>query len=160
VFKELKKLGLPPSDLADDGSFIRRATIDIAGRLPTKDETEQFIGDKDASKYEKLIDRLLDSKEYADYFANKWGAILRNRRKAAKEDARPTVGFPDWIRDSLAANKPYDQFVRDILTATGKEVEVPPVIWYREVKETTTQMEDAAQLFMGQRLACARCHHH
>ncbi|OAI54709.1 S-layer protein [Planctomycetaceae bacterium SCGC AG-212-F19] len=160
VFKELKKLGLPPSDLADDGSFIRRATIDITGRLPTKEETEQFSADKDAGKYEKLIDRLLDSKEYADYFANKWGAILRNRRKAANEDAKPTVAFHDWIRNSLAANKPYDQFVREILTATGKEIEVPPVIWYREVKETTAQMEDAAQLFMGQRLACARCHHH
>jgi hypothetical protein len=160
VFKELQKLGLPPSALTDDGGFIRRATIDIAGRLPTREETEQFLADKEAGKYEKLIDRLVDSKEYTDYFANKWGAILRNRRKAATEDAKPTVAFHAWIRDSLAANKPYDQFVREILTATGKEVEVPPVIWYREVKETTAQMEDTAQLFLGQRLACARCHHH
>jgi hypothetical protein len=160
VFKELKKLGLPPSELADDGTFLRRATIDICGRLPTKEETEQFLADKDAGKYEKLIDRLVDSKEYADYFANKWGAVLRNRRKAANEDPKPTVAFHEWIRNSLAENKPYDQFVREILTATGKAVEVPPVIWYREVKEPTAQLEDVAQLFMGQRLACARCHHH
>jgi len=160
VFKELKTLGLPPSDLADDSTLIRRATIDIAGRLPTRDETEKFLADTDAAKFEKLIDRLLDSPEYADAFANKWGAILRNRRRAATEDARPTQAFHQWIRTSLAENKPYDQFVWDILTATGKEVEVPPVIWYREVKETTAQMEDAAQLFLGQRLACARCHHH
>src|SRR5262245_2960316 len=160
VFKQLTKLGLPPSDLCDDATFVRRATIDIAGRLPTKDEVEKFLADRDAKKYEKLIDRLLDSGEYADYFANKWSAVLRNRRKSDKDDPKATFAFHAWIRDSLAKNRPYDQFVRAVLTATGEEIKEPPVVWYREVKEATAQLEDSAQLFLGQRLQCARCHHH
>jgi hypothetical protein len=160
VFKQLKKLGLPPSDLCDDATFLRRATLDIAGRLPTREEVEQFLADKGPNKAERLVDRLLDSGDYADYFANKWSAILRNRRKSDKDDPKPTFAFHAWIRDSLATNKPYDQFVREVLTAAGEEVKSPPVVWYREVRETTAQLEDAAQLFLGQRLQCAKCHHH
>src|SRR5207302_7552938 len=73
---------------------------------------------------------------------------------------KPTLAFHDWIRDSLQENKPYDVFVREILTATGEEIKTPPVIWYREVKDQTAQLEDTAQLFLGQRIGCARCHHH
>ena len=160
VFKRLKQLGLPPSDLCDDATFLRRATLDIAGRLPTKDEAAAFVADKAADKREKLIDRLLDSKDYADFFANKWGAILRNRRQSATDGTAPTTAFHNWIRDSLLANKPYDQFVREVLTATGEEIKTPPVVWFRELKDPTAQMEDVAQLFLGQRIACAKCHHH
>jgi Protein of unknown function (DUF1549)/Protein of unknown function (DUF1553) len=160
VFKQLKKLGLPPSQPADDGTFIRRATIDIAGRLPTKEEVEQFRADQDPKKHEKLIDRLLDSGDYADYFALKWSAILRNRRKTDKDDPKPTFAFHAWIRESLAKNLSYDQLVRGVLTATGEEVKTPPVIWYREVRDPAAQLEDTAQLFLGQRLQCAKCHHH
>jgi hypothetical protein len=160
VFKQLKELGLPPSALCDDGTFLRRVTLDIAGRLPTKEETLQFLEDSDSAKYEKLIDRLLASGDYADYFANKWSAVLRNRRASDKDDPKPTVAFHDWIRDSLEKNKPYDQFVREVLTATGEMGESPTLVWYREVKDPTSQLEDVAQLFLGQRIQCARCHHH
>jgi hypothetical protein len=160
VYKQLTRLGLPPSALCDDGTFIRRATVDIAGRLPTSEEVDSFIKDQSADKYEKLVDRLLDSDEYAGYFANKWSAILRNRRKTDKDDPKPTFAFHAWIREAVKENMPYDQFVRDLLTATGKEVESPPVVWYREVQEPTAQVEDVAQLFLGQRIGCARCHHH
>lgn len=160
VFKRLKDLGLPPSEVCDDSTFIRRVMLDIAGRLPTKDETEKFIADKAADKREKLVDSLLDGKDYPEYFANKWSAVLRNRRKAANENIAPTQAFHDWIRDSIRDNKPYDQFVREILTVKGEEIKDPPVVWYRELKEPTAQMEDTAQLFLGQRLACAKCHHH
>ena len=160
VFKQLKQLGLPPSPLADDATLLRRATIDIAGRLPTKDEAENHLADKSADKYEKLVDRLLESGDYADYFANKWSAVLRNRRRSEKDDIKPTQAFRAWIRDSLDRNRPFDQFVREVLTATGKEIETPAVQWYREVREATAQSEDVAQLFLGQRIACAKCHHH
>ncbi|MBL8792342.1 MAG: DUF1553 domain-containing protein, partial [Planctomycetia bacterium] len=160
AFAQMKKLGLPPSDLADDGTFIRRATIDIAGRLPKKEEVEVFLADQSAERVEKLIDRLLASPEYADYFANKWSAVLRNRRKAANQDPKPTIAFHTWIRNSLHENLPYDQFVREVITATGEEQDNPKVIWYREVKDMGSQVEDTAQLFLGQRLACAKCHHH
>lgn len=160
VFKQLKKLGLPPSQLASDSDFLRRVTIDICGRLPTLDETKQFLTETDEKKYEKLIDRLLASKDYADYFANKWSAILRNRRKSEKDDPKPTAAFHQWIREKLHANKPFDEIVRGLLTASGEEIKNPPVIWYREVREANDQIEDIAQLFLGQRIQCARCHHH
>lgn len=160
VFQRLKQLGLPPSPLCDDAAFLRRATLDIAGRLPTVKETEAFGADISADKYENLVDRLLASDDYADHFAQKWSAILRNRRKSDKDDAKPTQAFHAWIRATLKENQPYDHLVRGVLTATGEEVKTPAVIWYREVRDAASQLEDVAQLFLGQRLACAKCHHH
>jgi uncharacterized protein DUF1549/uncharacterized protein DUF1553 len=160
VFKQLKKLGLPPAELTDDGTFLRRVTIDIAGRLPTLEETDAFLANKDPKRHEQLVDRLLDSKDYADYFASKWSAILRNRRKTPQEDPKSTFAFHAWIRDAMDKNLPYDQFTRDVLTATGEEIKTPPVQWYREVKDASSQLEDMAQLFLGQRIGCAKCHHH
>jgi hypothetical protein len=160
VFRRLRELGLPPSEQCDDGTFLRRATVDVAGRLPTKEETDQFLADRDGNKQEKLIDRLLASGDYADYFAGKWSAVLRNRRASDKDDPKPTFAFHAWIRESLAENKPYDRFVREVLTAAGEPEQDAPVVWYREVKDPAAQVEDAAQLFLGQRLQCAKCHHH
>ncbi len=159
VFAKLKKLGIPPSAICDDATFIRRVTIDIAGRLPLLDETNEFLANGDPNKRNIYIDRLLNSPDYADYFATKWNAILRNRRQNQGFQSG-TFAFHDWIRDSLINNKPYDQFVREILTASGSVADNPPVAWYREVTETTSRVEDAAQLFLGQRIQCARCHHH
>lgn len=160
VFKKLKQLGLPPSELADDATFLRRVTVDIAGRLPTLEETKAFLADKDAQRHEKLVDRLLETPDYAYFFAGKWGAVLRNRRRDAKDETGPTFTFHQWIKTSLEKNKPFDQFAREILTATGKYTEVPPAVWYREVRDVPSQVEDSAQLFLGQRMVCARCHHH
>ena len=159
VFTKLKSLGLPPSAVSDDSTFLRRVTIDLAGRLPTTDETKAFLADGDGEKRSKAIDRLLASGDYADYFANKWAAILRNKRQNDNEK-RATFAFHEWIRQSLYENKPYDQFVREILAASGDVIENPPVSWYREVKERNQQLEDTAQLFLGMRIQCARCHHH
>ena len=159
VFKKLKTVGMPPSELCDDSTFIRRACIDIAGRLPTAEETKKFLADKDPAKREKWIDTLLDSTDYADYFANKWSALLRNKR-GAPTHTRGTYAFYDWIRDSLLANKPYDQFAREIVAASGDISQNPPVAWYRQVNNPNAQLEDTAQLFLGMRLQCAQCHHH
>src|SRR5258708_31225063 len=114
VFKKLKTLGVPPSPICDDSTFIRRVSIDLAGRLPRSDETEQFLSDQDPAKRDKLVDRLLDSPEYADYFANKWASVLRNRRRTPGF-TRGSYAFHGWIRDGLYENKPYDQFAREIL---------------------------------------------
>ena len=105
------------------------------------------------------MDRLLDSTDYADYFANKWSAILRNKRNN-DNDKLATYSFHDWIRQGFIDNKPYDQFVREIVTASGEIGVNPPVAWYREVKDLSAQVEDTAQLFLGLRIQCARCHHH
>jgi len=102
---------------------------------------------------------LLAGPDYADHFANKWSALLRNKRGDATHK-RGTYAFHAWIRDSLMENKPFDQFVREILAASGDIATHPPVAWYRQVKDMTAQLEDTAQLFLGQRLQCAQCHHH
>jgi len=159
VFKKLKTVGLPPSELCDDPTFMRRAGIDIAGRLPTPDEVRQFLADKNPAKRDRWIDTLLDSPDYAEYFANKWSALLRNKRTDGKH-TRGTYAFHAWIRDSLLENKPFDHLVREVLAASGDMADNPPVAWYRQARDTTTQLEDTAQLFLGQRLQCAQCHHH
>ena len=159
VFAKQRQLGIPPSPLCDDATFIRRVSIDVAGRLPTVSEVEQFIADPDAGKRDRLVDRLVDSPGYADYFSNKWATVLRNKRRNGT-DVQYTYKFHGWIRRALRENMPYDQLVRGVLTATGDPETHPPVAWYREVSTSTQQMEDVAQLFLGMRMACAKCHHH
>lgn len=159
VFAKLKKMGLPPSGDCDDATFIRRVTLDIAGRIPTPAETKEFLENKDAGKRDALIDSLLASTDYADFFANKWSALLRNKQTSPTHK-RGTYAFHSWIRDSLAANKPYNQFVREIIAASGDIEENPPVAWFRQVREQNAQLEDTAQLLLGTRLQCAQCHHH
>ena len=105
------------------------------------------------------IDALLDGLDYADYFANKWSALLRNKRNDAKQ-TRGAYTFHAWIRDSLLENKPYDRFVLEILAASGDLRDNPPVAWYRQLRDPQAQLEDTAQLFLGTRLQCAQCHHH
>ncbi len=159
IFANLKQIGVPPSPICDDSTFIRRVSLDIAGRLPTTDETKSFLASKAPDKRDQLIDSLLNSPDYADYFANKWTALLKNKRDDAA-DITANFAFHAWMRDSLLANIRYDQIVRQVLASTGTVVSNPPVAWYKRVKEPTTQLEDVAQLFLGVRMQCAQCHHH
>lgn len=159
VFANLKELGIPPSPVCDDATFLRRVTLDIAGRLPTEAEAKAFLADKGADKRDRWIDELLRSPDYADFFAGKWAAVLKNRRDDAS-DINANFAFHAWVRDSLLTNKPYDQLVREILGATGTVISNPPVAWYKRVKEPKDQIEDIAQLFLGVRMQCAQCHHH
>lgn len=159
VFANLKTLGIPPSKRCDDSTFMRRAALDIAGRLPTTQETAEFLASDHADKRARYVDELLRSPQYADYFANKWTALLKNRRDEAS-DITSNFAFHAWIRDSLLTNVRYDQLVRELLAATGTVIGNPAVAWYKRVKEPKQQMEDVAQLFLGVRMQCAQCHHH
>jgi len=161
VLDKLRSLGVPASPDSDDVTFLRRVTLDIAGRLPTIDEVREFAADQSPSeaKRDALIDRLLDSEDYADYFAGKWGAILRNRRTGGALQFT-NLAFHQWIRQSLYENKGYDQFVGELLTASGSPANNPAVSWFAQVPDLEQRTEDAAQLFLGQRIQCARCHHH
>jgi len=159
VFANLKQISVPPSPVCDDTTFLRRVSLDIAGRLPTVAEAEAFLASTDPAKRDKLVDALLASPDYADFFANKWTALLKNKRDAAN-DITANFAFHSWVRDSLLANKPYDQLVRQLLAATGTIADNPPVAWYKRVKQPTEQLEDVAQLFLGVRMQCAQCHHH
>ena len=159
VFSKLQRVGMPPSEVCDDATFIRRVSIDIAGRLPTEKEAGAFLKSTDPAKRDKLIDGLLVSTDYADYFANKWSALLRNKRGNASA-MRGNYAFYGWIRDSLHQNMSYDEFTRNVIAASGDMKQNPAATWYREVKTMQTQMEDTAQLFLGTRMQCAQCHHH
>jgi uncharacterized protein DUF1549/uncharacterized protein DUF1553 len=158
--RKWRELNISPSDLAPDEVFIRRVSLDLTGTIPGADEVAAFVADRDPNKRAKLVDRLLESPEYAFYFANKWADILRVKRRNQAERAVGTFAFHDWIREAIAADKPYDEFVRAILTAIGDEAKSPPTVWYKEVRTPENFVDDVSQVFLGQRLACANCHHH
>ena len=159
VFANLKQIGVPPSPVCDDATFLRRVSLDIAGHLPTVEEANAFFASQEPDKRDRLIESLLNSPDYADFFANKWAAVLKNKRDDTS-DITANFAFHSWLRDGLLANKPYDQMVRQILAATGTIVANPPVAWYKRVKEPQQQIEDVAQLFLGVKMQCAQCHHH
>jgi hypothetical protein len=161
IFSQLKTMGLPPSPLADDSAFLRRVTLDIAGRIPTKEESELFLGSSDPDKRAKKVDELLASPDYADHFAGKWAGVLRNKVDRGRDwVARDSHAFHAWIRTSLIENKPYDQFASELVLASGKAIENPAVSWYRVVQDQKERMENIAQIFLGIRMQCAQCHHH
>jgi hypothetical protein len=160
ALKQWKALGITPSGPSTDAEFLRRASLDITGTLPTREEFRAFVADPDEAKRAKLVDRLLDRPEYASYFATKWADVLRNKREGNPVYQRGTYRFHDWIRSSLANNLPYDQFARAILTASGGTETSPPVVWYRHLRQPDAFVDDTAQVFLGMRLQCAKCHHH
>lgn len=155
-----KKLGLFPSPPSDDATFIRRVTIDLCGRLPTVGETRAFLDDSSANKRPAAIDRLLESPDYPAYFAMRWGAILRNSRLAGADQA--SYAFHNWIKDMIARNRPYDEFVRGVVAAAGEWQDAPAINWYWQTRDDQLHSvtADTAQVFLGIRLQCARCHHH
>jgi hypothetical protein len=154
------KLGLLPSPPSDDATFLRRVTVDLCGRLPTVDETVAFLEDKSGSKRRLAIDRLLDSPDYPAYFAMRWGAILRNSKLAGADQA--SYAFHNWIKDMIARNRPYDEFVRGVVAAAGEWQDAPAINWYWQTRDDQLHSvtADTAQVFLGIRLQCARCHHH
>ncbi len=158
--KKWKELGLVPSELCTDEQFIRRVYVDITGTLPTPKQVLEFVGDTNTAKRDRLIDRLLDTPEYAYFFANKWADILRVKRRNQADRAPGTFAFHEWIRDQMARDIPYSEFVRSIIAASGDERKAPPTVWYKEIDKPEQFVDDLTQVFLGQRLACANCHHH
>ncbi|MDA1054959.1 MAG: DUF1553 domain-containing protein [Planctomycetota bacterium] len=154
------KLGLLPSPVCDDETFVRRVTIDVCGRLPTVDETRGFLADTNADKRAQWIDKLLDSPDYPAYFAMRWGTILRNSKLAGADQA--SYAFHNWIKDMIARNRPYDEFVRGVVAAAGEWQDAPAINWYWQMRDDQLHQvtADTAQVFLGVRLQCARCHHH
>jgi hypothetical protein len=155
-----KKLGLRPSGPCDDATFLRRVMVDLCGRLPTADEARAFLAGAAADKRSKLIDRLLDSGDYPTYFALKWGSILRNSNLAGADQA--AYAFHNWLKDMIARNRPYPEFVRGIVAAAGEWQDAPAINWYWQNRDDQLHQvtADVAQVFLGIRLQCARCHHH
>lgn len=151
-------LGLTPSPLCSDEEFVRRVYLDVIGTLPTPQEVRAFHADKAPDRRAKLIDRLLDRPEFVDFWALKWGDLLRINRDLLKE--RGMWSFHNWVRACLRERKPVDEMVRDVITAEGSTYTEGPANFFMVSRNPADWAETTAQLFLGVRIGCAKCHHH
>ena len=158
VFDQLKRLRLNPAQTCDDTVFLRRVYLDLTGLLPTVDEAKEFLSSKDPNRRAALIDRLLASEEFNDFQALRWADLLRVEDKTL--DSRGVEVFHNWIRTSFAEQKPLNQFAAELLAARGSTYKVPPANFYRALRKPEERSEAAAQMFLGIRLQCAKCHNH
>ncbi|MGH7136842.1 MAG: DUF1549 domain-containing protein, partial [Pirellulales bacterium] len=166
--RKFRELGIPPSSLCDDAAFLRRAFLDAIGTLPTPDEAKAFLDSTEPDKRSKLVDRLLGltgdpaqdiyNNQYAAYWTLKWSDLLRCNSASIGEQGM--WALHNWIGESLRQNKPFDQFVREIITAKGSVYSSGPANFFRVANNPQDRAEAASQLFLGIRLACAKCHHH
>jgi hypothetical protein len=153
-----RELGLTPSDLCTDAEFFRRLHLDAIGTLPTPEEVRAFLSDTSPEKRDRAIDRVLDRPEFVDFWALKWGDLLRVNRDLLQE--KGMWSFHNWLRACLRDGKPVDALARDIVTAEGSTFTDGPANFYLASRTPADWSETTAQLFLGVRLGCARCHHH
>jgi Protein of unknown function (DUF1553)/Protein of unknown function (DUF1549) len=158
VFAKLKQMTILPSELCTDYEFIRRAYLDCIGRLPTTVEAKAFQENKAPDRRAKLIDQLLAQPEFADFWTLKWADVLRSSRKSIQ--LKGSHAFHEWLRGRIAENVPVDVMVKELLTANGNTFNNPPANYYRIAKDPLGLAESTAQLFMGVRMQCAKCHNH
>jgi hypothetical protein len=158
VWNKLKLLGMLPSAPANEATFHRRAFLRAIGRLPTPEETRVFLADKRSDKREELVDELLDRPEYADFWANKWADLLRPN--PYRVGMKAVWMLDAWLREAFRENRPYDQFVRELVTAEGSTWHNGATVIYRDRPDTVEVGAAMSRLFLGIRLECAKCHHH
>jgi hypothetical protein len=158
VIRKLKKLNVAPSDLCGDTDYLRRIYLDVIGTLPTAGEARRFLGDKRGNKRELIVDELLERPEFADYWALKWADTLRVDRQILGH--KRAYAYYRWIRESIAHNKPFDRFARELLTAEGPLQESGPANFYKVVAKPGETASTLSQVLLGVRIACAECHHH
>ena len=158
LLEKWKSLKLAPSPRSTDAQFLRRVYLDAAGILPTPEEVEDFLADSAADKRSKAIAKLLERDEYADYWAYKWSDLFLVSSRKLRSNAM--WAFYNWIRDGVKANKPWDQFARDIFTSSGSSRQNGALNYFVLHRDTIDLSENVTQAFLGQRLTCARCHNH
>lgn len=153
-----QQLGLHPAPQADDAEFIRRAYLDLAGTLPDPEEVSEFLASKDPDKRARLIDAILSGPEYVEYWAFIWADLLRAHRRYLGE--KGLASFQGWLRAALRENRPVDEMVRELITAQGNLYTNGAAAFYFVDQTPEDLAETTAQIFLGVRLQCARCHHH
>jgi hypothetical protein len=159
VGEKLRKLRILPSELCTDEEFLRRVTIDVTGLLPTEEEYVAFVADTSADKRAKLVDRLLERKEFSEIWAMKWAELLMIRT-TNQVSTKSAFLYSTWLTNQIANNVPLDQMVRELLSATGGTFKNPATNYYQIETETLKVAENVAQVFMGIRTQCAQCHNH
>ena len=157
---KLKRLKVLPSPPVGDAEFLRRVSLDLIGLPPTPEEIRAFVEDKTDSltKRGRTVDRLIARPEFVDHWTLKWGDLLQVSRRYLGD--KGMWEFREWIRESIAQNKPYDKFVYELLTARGSSYENPAANFFRVTRNAKASMEKTTQLFMGVRLVCTQCHDH
>jgi len=155
---QLKTLRLLPSPPADKATFIRRATIDALGRLPTIEETQEYLADERPGNRSRLIDRLLASEDYVAYWSYKWSDLLLINGTKLRPIA--VESFYKWVQQAVRENRPWDQMIREVLTATGDAREQGATNFYAIHQSPEEMTENASQAFLGLSIGCAKCHNH
>jgi hypothetical protein len=158
IFSKLKTLRINPSKDCKDEVFLRRAYLDLLGNVPKADESIAFVSDKSPDKRARLIDRLLVRQEFADFWALKWADVLKVEGRTLDEQGMKA--FHGWIRDAIAANRPMNEFVSEMISSRGSTYHEPASNFYRANRTPQTRAVAAAQVFLGARLQCAECHNH
>jgi hypothetical protein len=158
VWSKLQSLKIVPSEPCDDATFVRRAYCDLIGRLPTPQEVRSFLADPAGDKRDKLVDALLERPEYADFWAGKWADLLRPN--PYRVGIKAVFNYDQFLRDSFRQNKPYDQFLRELVTAQGSTWKNGAAVLFRDRRTPDEITTLVSQLFLGIRLECAKCHHH
>jgi len=158
VFSKLKLFNQNPSAVSDDLTFLRRVSLDVTGSLPSSDTARSFLSDKRKDKRSILIEELLKSEEYASFWALKWADLLRVEEKTL--DSKGVEKIYGWLKEMIGSGKPLDQFTKDILCATGSTYNNPPANFYRALRAPVNRAEAVAQVFIGTRINCAKCHDH
>ncbi len=159
VFDKLRRFRIIPSDLSSDAEFLRRVCLDLTGTLPPANRVREFVASKDPKKREKLIDVLLASPEFVDFWTFRFDDIFR---VAATSNGthKWSNTYGEWIRQSIATNKPYDQIARERLVAQGYSGESRHFLPYNVIGPPAEQMAEEVRVFFGRRLDCAQCHNH
>ena len=160
VNAKLKKLRFAPSDLCDDATFLRRVYLDIIGLMPPADKVCDFVASTDKDKRSRVIDELLERKEFADLWVMKWAELLGIRSNNDQFSYKSALLYYEWLQDRITRNVPINVIVQDLLTASGSNFKNPAASYYQIERETLKTAENAAQVFMGMRIQCAQCHNH
>lgn len=157
---KLQKIKIQAAPATGDAAFLRRASLDLTGQLPTPDDIRAFLADPAPTRVKRArrIDKLIASPAYVDHWTVKWGDLLQSSRKFLGE--KGTFGFREWIRASIASNKPYDKLVHELLTANGSSYDNPAANFFRATRDAKPTMEKTTQVFLGVRMVCAQCHDH
>ena len=163
VHEKLHRLRIVPSELASDRVFVRRVFLDIIGLLPTADEVTTFVADTNPKKRETLIDSLLERKEFTEIWVMKWAELLQIRKTGNNTrdvTYKSALLWYEWLRTQIAANRPFNEIIRELLSATGGSYDNPPTNFFKAERDVKKLTENVAQVFMGTRIQCAQCHNH
>ena len=161
VLQRLEAEKISPSPICTDEEFVRRIYVDICGVIPTSSQVKGFLSDRGADKREKLIDALLKTPRYAEAWSVVWSDLLREHSNSKPKEGTERGSYRAWVRESLAKNEPYDQFARELITATGNaEVNAAANFYLRDEGNRVETVNTVSTVFMGTRMACAQCHDH